>query len=90
MQIARIVLPTINQWYSQGPPKLFPPRLVPCDPMTNSSGNTTAVSQPQPLAVQPPHSPQAVSGTAAAAPLSKVGLVQSNFTLPIAEPLTAP
>ena len=90
MQIACIVLPTINQWHSQGPPKLFQPGLVPCDPITNSSGNTTAVSQPQPLAVQPPHSPPAISGTAATAPLGKVGLAQSNFTLTVAEPLMAP
>ena len=90
MQIARVVLPTINQWHSQGPAKLFQPQLVPCDPVTNSSGNTIAVSQPQTLAVQPPHLPPAIPDNAAAAPLGKVGLAQSNFTLAIAEPSTTP
>ena len=38
VQIARAVLPTINQWHLQGPPQLLQPGLVPCDPVINSSG----------------------------------------------------
>ena len=90
MQIARAVLPTINQWYSQGPPQLLQPGLVPCDPVINSSGNITAVSQPQTPAIQPPQLPPAVSGNAASFPLCKIRLAQSNFTPATAEPSTVP
>ena len=90
MQIAQAVLPTINQWHSQGPPQILQPGLVPCDPVINSSGNTTAVSQPQTPAVQPPHLPPAVSGNAVSSPLGKIGLAQNNFTPAAAEPSTVP
>ena len=86
MQIAQAVLPTINQWHSQGPPQLLQPRLVPCNPVINSSGITTAVSQPQTPAVQPPQLPPAISGNAVSSPLGKIGLSQSNFTPVAAEP----
>ena len=47
MHIARTVLPAFNQWHSQCPPKLFQPRLVPCDPLTNSLAEAAAMSVPQ-------------------------------------------
>ena len=88
-----MVPPTFNQWHSQGPPKLLQPGLVPCDPMTNSPCNATAMSQAQPQQPsQPLHSPPTISAMAAAAAayLDKVKLTQSNLTLTVAEPSTAP
>ena len=90
MQIARSVLPTINQWHSQGPPQLFQPRLVPCDPGINSSGSTIAVTQSQTLAVQPSHSPPTVSGKVVAAPVGKIRVAQSNSIPAVAEPSSVP
>ena len=90
MQIAQAVLPTINQWHSQGPSQILQPGLVPCDPVINSSGKTTAVSQPHTPAIQPPHLPPAISGNVVSSPLGKIRLAQSNFTPATAEPSTVP
>ena len=37
LAITRTILPPINKWQSQGPPKLLQPGAVPCDPSTFSA-----------------------------------------------------
>ena len=78
MQIAQFVLPTINQWHSQGPPQLLQPRVVPCDRVINSSGNTIAVTQPQKPTSQVPYLQPITSGNVVAASMGKIGLAQNN------------
>ena len=90
MQIAQLVLPTINQWHSQGPPQLLQPGVVPCDPVINSSGNTIAVTQPQTPTSQAPHSQPIALGNVVAAPMGKIGWAQNTSISAAAEPSIVP
>ena len=52
LAIARTILPPINKWQSQGPPKLLRPRTVPCDPSTISALEPTQNSNQPNIASQ--------------------------------------
>ena len=67
MQIAQLVLPTTKPWHSQGAPPLIQPRIVPCDPVNNSSGNTNT----EPL----------TQNNLVAAPMGKGGLAKKTPSL---------
>ena len=90
MQIAQSVLPTFNQWHSQGPPQLLQPGVVPCDPVINSSGNSIANTQPQPPTSQSAHSQPITLGNVVATPMGKIELAQNNSTAAAADPPIVP
>ena len=52
LAIARTILPSINKWQSQGPPKLLQSGTVPCDPSTISALEPTQNSNQPNIAPQ--------------------------------------